>query len=101
MIDDPGRMWGRAALHRWNIAEKLVATVWSHSSSVTSSIASWVAWKAALLTRTSTVPSSSTAVRTMSRHCWGEDTSPGTSTARRPASATQRAISLASSCSSR
>src|SRR4051812_36393238 len=44
MIDEPARMCGSAALHRWNIAERLVAMVWSHSSSGTSSSDSRLIW---------------------------------------------------------
>src|SRR3954464_13479795 len=48
MIDDPADRCGSAALQRWNIAEKLVAIVWSHSSSEMSSSDSCVIWYAAL-----------------------------------------------------
>src|SRR4051812_46887813 len=44
MIDDPGRMCGTAALTRWKKALRLVAIVWSHSSSVISSMDSWDIW---------------------------------------------------------
>ena len=45
-----------------NIAVRFVARVWSHSSSVISSSVSWLIWNAALFTRTSTLPNSSTAL---------------------------------------
>src|SRR5215212_4765601 len=51
MIDEPAAMWGSAALQRWNMAEKFVAMVRSHSSSGTSSSDSRVIWYAALLIR--------------------------------------------------
>jgi hypothetical protein len=41
MIAPPSDMCGTAALQRWNIAETLVAQVWSHSSSGISSSDSW------------------------------------------------------------
>src|SRR5690349_21222248 len=44
MMDEPARMCGTAALHRWNIAERFVANVWSHSSSGISSSDSRVIW---------------------------------------------------------
>src|SRR3954449_5869992 len=56
MIEPPGGMCGIASLHSVNMAVRFSATVWSHSSSGISSSDSWVIWKAALLTRTSTLP---------------------------------------------
>src|SRR4051794_30381381 len=44
MMLDPGPMCGTAALQRWNIAEMLVAKVWSHSSSGMSVMLSRVIW---------------------------------------------------------
>src|SRR3954469_8277243 len=44
MIDAPGFMWGTAALVRLNSALRLVASVWSHSSSGISSIESRDIW---------------------------------------------------------
>jgi hypothetical protein len=44
MIDAPGFMCGTAALTRWNIALRFVASVWSHSSSGISSSDSRVIW---------------------------------------------------------
>src|SRR5215218_7556389 len=51
MIEEPSRMCGTAALQRWNIADRFVAMVKSHSSSGISSRDSRVIWYAALLTR--------------------------------------------------
>src|SRR5215207_7380125 len=51
MIEAPGCMCGMASLHSVNMAERLVARVWSHSSSDTSSSESWLIWNAALFTR--------------------------------------------------
>ena len=89
MIDEPSFRWGNAALIRWNMALMLVAKVRSHSSSGTSSSESRLIWKAALLTRMSSPPSSRTAVSTMSRQCCGSTRSPLTRTARCPASVDQ------------
>src|SRR3954452_3752776 len=61
MIAPPSGMCGIASLVSTNIAVRLVATVWSHSSSETSSSVSCVIWNAALLTRMSTLPNASTA----------------------------------------
>src|SRR3954447_6745360 len=101
MIDPPGGMCGTTSLQRTNIAVRLVASVWSHSSSLTSSRVSWVIWKAALLTRMSTLPNSSTALGMIVLQCARSEMSPGTSTQRRPASSTYLAVSRASSCSLR
>src|SRR6476620_8751269 len=65
MIEPPGGVCGMASLHSTNIAVRLVATVWSHSSSEISSSDSWVIWNAALLTRTSILPNASTALGTI------------------------------------
>ena len=61
MIEPPGGMCGMASLHRLNIADRFIARVWSHSSSEISSSVSWLIWNAALFTRMSTRPNSSTA----------------------------------------
>src|ERR671933_1279301 len=96
MIAAPGCMCGTASLHRTNIAVRLVATVWSHSSSEISSSDSWVIWNAALLTRMSTLPNASTALGMIVLACARSERSPATSTHLRPASSTYRAVSLAS-----
>lgn len=101
MIDEPGAMWGTAAFTRWNIALRFTAMVRSHSSSGMSRIDSCVHCTAALLTRTSTRPNSDTACSMRARQCAGSARSPGARTARRSASRTSRAVSSASSCSSR
>jgi hypothetical protein len=88
MIAPPGGMCGMASLVRVNIALRFTATVWSHSSSDTSSRVSWLIWNAALLTRTSTFPNSSTAFGMIVFACARSARSPGTSTQRRPASST-------------
>src|SRR5947209_3494134 len=85
MIDAPGCMCGMASLQRVNMAVRLVATVWSHSSSETSSSESWLIWKAALLTRTSTRPNSSTALGMIVLQYARSEMSPGISTHLRPA----------------
>lgn len=100
MMLEPGCMCGTAALTRWNIAERLVARVKSHSSSGMSVICSRTIWNAALETSTSMPPSSSTVRRTRSRQCCGSVRSPGARMAFRPASRTHRAVCSASSCSS-
>src|SRR5919202_7078721 len=46
MIEPPAGMCATASLQRTNIAVRLVAKVWSHSSSGISSRDSWVIWKA-------------------------------------------------------
>src|SRR6201999_1159056 len=56
MIEPPGGMCGTAALTRKKYALRFVATVRFHSSSEISSTEEWVAWNAALLTRTSIRP---------------------------------------------
>src|SRR3954454_25128759 len=60
MIAEPGRKCGTAALLRWKIALRLIASVRSHSSSGISSSELRVIWNAALLTSTSTRPNFST-----------------------------------------
>jgi hypothetical protein len=101
MIEPPDGMCGSTAFVRWKKADRLVASVKSHSSSGISSIVWCDIWNAALLTRTSTLPNSSTAFEMIDRQCAGSLTSPATRTALRPAFSTQDAVSLASSCSSR
>ena len=101
MIDAPDDMCGSAALVTWKKAPRFVAIVRSHSSSGISSRLSRTIWKAALFTSTSTRPNSSTVRATRSRQFAGSVRSPGTTSARRPASSTQWRVSSASSCSLR
>ncbi len=88
MIEPPDGMCGITSLHSVNIAERFTARVWSHSSSETSSSVSWVIWKAALLTRMSTLPNASTAFGMIVLACARSARSPATSTHFRPASST-------------
>src|SRR3954453_13473897 len=78
MIEAPAFMWGSAALHRGNIADRFVAIVRSHSSSGVSSRDSRVIWYAALFTSTSIVPNSSRAMRLTWRQGWAGARTPAT-----------------------
>src|SRR3954466_16416369 len=101
MIVEPASIRGTAAWQRWNIARMFVRKTKSSSSGGMSRNDSYDIWYAALLTSTSSRPSSSMVRPTSERQCSRSPTSPAAVMQRRPASSTRRLVSAASSSSSR